>query len=70
MSSAAVEMDDYTPHVCLIDATGQTYMFPVGMLDKIITGELDPADVTGWDNILPVILSDWLDYATSQRTGS
>ncbi len=62
--------DDPSPKITLKDTDGNTRVFPVAMIDNIIIGRLSTDAVDGWDKILPVILSDWLDRATIDSEGS
>ncbi len=67
--SAVGDYSNTAHKITLKDADGVTRVFPVAMIDNIIRGELSTTDVDGWDKILPVILSDWLDRAAND-TGS
>lgn len=53
-------MDDYRP--CLVVCgKGITYVTPVVVFERLISGDLKPEDVDEFDKLLPIIIREWLD---------
>ena len=58
---APIELDDYRPHVT-VQGLRAVHVFPVKMLEKVISGELKESDIEDLDDFIPKIIDEWLCF--------
>lgn len=54
-------MIDKEGHVQIIGVSGTEYNLPATLFERIADGETDVDEIQNRDDILPIIIRDWLD---------
>lgn len=60
--SEVIALDDHRPHVTINGTSGKVHVIPVSTIQDVIEGARDITSIEDYEDIVPSILIEWLDY--------
>lgn len=61
MTSNVVDIDDYKPHVMIVDVDGDAHIIPKQFFLDVVSGKRQLVDLEEHEKIIPQIIEEWLE---------
>lgn len=60
MADKVININEFRPHV-MVEGFKSVHVFPLAMLEDIISGKLKVSEVEEFDDFMPMIIKEWLE---------